>query len=244
VSNISVFAKIYNKTYKKICGVLPSPFPWHFQWLATVYLNKSLKQELLLLTGKVLDVGCGSAPYRIWCSSTAEYIGLDVVDGPEVDVCVKEGEMWELDQSYFDSVMSTQVLEHVKDLQFTVDEIDRVLKPGGTVVLAFPFLYNEHGAPWDYRRFTKHYASSLFQNYKVERMECCGSIGSTIGLLVLNWIENTFSLNKSLRLLKGMLILIWICFSFVINLLSIIFDTLDVTDTNYNNIVVVLKKPI
>ena len=42
----------------------------------------------------------------------------------------------------FDVVLSSQVFEHEENLTFTLGEIRHVLKPGGTAILSFPFLYN------------------------------------------------------------------------------------------------------
>jgi ubiquinone/menaquinone biosynthesis C-methylase UbiE len=94
-------------------------------------------------------------------------VGLDVLPGPAVDVVVASNEHWPLPDEKFDVILSSQVLEHVEHLDITLDEMRRVLKRGGVAILTFPFLYNEHGAPWDYRRFTGHQAEKLFPDCEV-----------------------------------------------------------------------------
>jgi SAM-dependent methyltransferase len=54
----------------------------------------------------------------------------------------------------FDIVLSINTLEHVYDLEGTLRELIRVLKPGGRIVFAVPFLYRVHGCPDDYNRPT------------------------------------------------------------------------------------------
>jgi SAM-dependent methyltransferase len=54
----------------------------------------------------------------------------------------------------FDTVVLLEVLEHVADAPAVLDEIARVLKPGGRLLLSVPFLYPLHDAPHDYRRYT------------------------------------------------------------------------------------------
>ena len=81
--------------------------------------------------GRVLDVGCGGKPYRSWFGAVTEYVGLDVVPGSSVDVVVSSNERWPLLDEHFDVLFSSQVLEHVENLEFTLLEMKRVLKKGG-----------------------------------------------------------------------------------------------------------------
>ena len=56
--------------------------------------------------------------------------------------------------NYFEGVICTQVLEHVIDEKKIIQEIFRVLKPNGKIVISVPFCYSEHEKPYDFRRFT------------------------------------------------------------------------------------------
>ena len=77
--------------------------------------------------------------------------------------------------------------------------MSRVLKRGGVAILTFPFLYNEHGAPWDYRRFTGYQAAKLFPDAEVLYLDKQGSIGSTMVILFLHWVEASMGLHNELR---------------------------------------------
>ena len=78
INRESRLGRLYRTTYEAICGVHPRLFPWHFQWLGTVYLSSTLKQRLPHFKGRVLDVGCGNKPYRNLSSQATEYVGIDV----------------------------------------------------------------------------------------------------------------------------------------------------------------------
>ena len=225
----------YQRIYEGICGKHPDLRPWHFQWLATYYLYRRLRQLLPDFRGRILDVGCGGKPYRSWFGVETYYVGLDVDRRSSADFVVSSNEHWPLLDVHFDVLFSSQVLEHVENLDLTLLEMSRVLKTGGSAVLAFPFLYNEHGTPWDYRRFTVHGAARLFQDFDIVNLEKLGGIGSTLVLLLLNWINNS-------RLLKVLLLPIWIPFSLAVNSLGLFMDKIDRTGAFYNNVLLVAKK--
>jgi SAM-dependent methyltransferase len=234
IKNESSLNRAYHHIYDGICGKHPDLRPWHFQWLATYYLYRRFRQLLPGYGGRVLDVGCGGKPYRSWFGAVTEYVGLDVVPGSSVDVVVSSNDRWPLLDEHFDVLFSSQVLEHVENLEFTLLEMKRVLKKGGGAVLAFPFLYNEHGTPWDYRRFTVHGAERLFLDFEIVQLDRLGGIGSTLALLLLNWLSNS-------RFLKA-LMPIWIPFSLVVNSLGLLMDKMDRTGAFYNNVLLVVKK--
>jgi SAM-dependent methyltransferase len=143
----SRLGRLYRVVYEGICGRIPNERPWHFQWLTRRLLRRALKPVLAKLSGRVIDVGCGSKPYRLYFGAVSEYIGLDIFPGPQVDVHVQPGMPWPLEDNRFDVVLCTEVLEHVQDLGQMLGELFRVLAPGGILVVTTPFIYNVHGAP-------------------------------------------------------------------------------------------------
>lgn len=233
---------LYRRAYDTLCGRHPNLWPWHFQWLDGVYLYRGLRKFLPRLGGRILDIGCGSKPYRDWFGSVTEYVGLDVVPGKEVDVLVRSDERWPYPDGYFDVLLSSQVLEHVEHLDFTLSEMFRVLKSNGVMVLSFPFIYNEHGIPWDFQRFTAYRAQRLFDDVDILHLERQGGIGSTLGLLFLNWIEASFNKNFATRLLKGMILPFWIFFSSIVNMFGYTLDKIDHTKGFYFNLLMIVRK--
>jgi len=108
--------------------------------------------------GKVLDLGCGNKPYEeMFKGVAAEYIGCDIVqsDLKKVDIICEVTKIPLLDSS-FDTVFSTQVIEHVEDHNALLKEAYRLLKPGGHIIVSGPMYWHLHEEPYDYFRFTKH----------------------------------------------------------------------------------------
>lgn len=110
-------------------------------------------------------------------------------------------------------------------------------------MLSFPFLYNEHGTPYDYHRFTVHRAKRLLPGFEIIHLEKQGGIGSTTVILLLNWMDMSMNSTFVTRLLKGLSLPLWVPVSFVLNLLGLVVDEIDRTGAFYNNIFVLIRKP-
>jgi SAM-dependent methyltransferase len=82
-----------------------------------------------------------------------EYVGLDVIAGPGVDVVVKLGEMPAFSLGSFDLVVSTSMLEHDAAFWRTLDIMAELVKPGGHLYVNAPSNGHYHAHPGDYWRF-------------------------------------------------------------------------------------------
>jgi SAM-dependent methyltransferase len=74
----------------------------------------------------------------------------------------------------FDAVICSELLEHVPEPSLVLQEVFRVIKPGGCLLVTVPFLYRIHGDPYDYNRYTDSYWLSLlkkigFSNLLIEK---------------------------------------------------------------------------
>jgi SAM-dependent methyltransferase len=117
--------------------------------------------------GDLLDVGCGEKPYEwIFGSQVERYVGCDWGATPHslhhVDLLADAARL-PFHDATFDTVLSTEVLEHVSDPARCVVELNRVLRPGGTLILTTPFLYWIHEAPHDYFRYTPYGLKALIR---------------------------------------------------------------------------------
>jgi SAM-dependent methyltransferase len=235
---------LYERLYGAICGVPPRPLrPWHYKWLTTVDLQRDLRDVTAQLEGRVLDVGCGEQPYRPWLTSASDYVGVDVEPGPGIDAVIRPGHAWPLSDAAFDSVLCTQVLEHDSDPGHTLAEIDRVLAPGGTVVVSVPFAYNEHMAPHDYRRWSAAgITADVGARFDVIEIRKQGLAGSLLGALWLNWIEHIIGRNRWLQLARALVFPLWILYSAAVNGIARAIDTLDPTGAFYLNVLVIARK--
>jgi SAM-dependent methyltransferase len=236
--------RVYDLVYATLCGSHPQIRPWHFQWLAAKDLYRELRLILPEVNGRILDVGCGDKPYRSWSTNAREYVGLDVTSDSAADVVVRPGDAWPLDDASFDTVLSTQVLEHVGDYDNVRSEISRVLKPGGRAIVSVPFVFNEHGAPDDFRRYSVYGVREIFpDDWQAIRLVRLGGFGSASGVLLLNWIDMSLSKTLATKVLKALLLPLWIPFSAIVNGLGQVFDSVGDTSAVYVNVLAVFEKP-
>jgi SAM-dependent methyltransferase len=241
--NMSRLGNLYNRIYSLVCGKHPNVRPWHFQWLPGKDLYAALKRVLPQLSGKVLDVGCGEKPYKIWLKHVSEHVGLDVNPESQADVRIRPGERWPFEDASFDAVLCTEVLQYIANLKNTLSEIDRVLKPGGQLVVTVPFVYNMHGVVHDFWRFSVHGVRELFADrYAIAEVKALGGIGSTVGTLLLNWAEVQMNRHKTTRWLKGMLLPVWLVFCGWVNVMGWLMDLADGTKAFYVNVLLVANK--
>ncbi len=160
-------------------------------------LAAAMRTYAPLLSGRVLDIGCGGKPYR-HLISCAEYIGVDVElpsghdhTDEEIDVFY-DGRTLPFADSSFDWVFTSEVLEHVFDPNMFVAEMARVLKPCGQVLLTVPFLYHEHEQPYDYGRYTSYGLKHLLHKsgFSVVHQDRLGHAADVIGQLMLSYMTS------------------------------------------------------
>jgi SAM-dependent methyltransferase len=106
--------------------------------------------------GLILDCGSGRRP--AYYSNVVNY---EIVDYDTTDV-LGIGEVLPFNNDAFDAVLSIAVLEHVRDPFRCASELSRVLKPGGKLFCAVPFLQPFHGYPHHYYNMTSLGLRNLF----------------------------------------------------------------------------------
>ncbi len=173
-----------------------------------IRFSEEVKKE-----ARILDFGCGAKPYAPYFP-TQRYIGLDGHAGSQADVVA--GERMPFRDAVFDCVFSFQVLEHVSDPHTLLAECRRVLKPGGTLLISAPFLYEYHACPTDYWRFTHEGLSHLLNGFSDIRITHDTSTEQTLISLLCSWIWHAGERWK-LKWLGNVLIfllnLVGLCFS-------------------------------
>src|SRR5436305_5366353 len=90
--------------------------PDHLYWLHFRTLEPFILSQLQQARAPLLDLGCGARPYKPYCPP-GESVGADVVQASNgaVDVLIKPGEPLALQDDYFETILCTQVMEHVED---------------------------------------------------------------------------------------------------------------------------------
>jgi len=107
---------------------------------------------------RLLDVGCGSMPYRSLFSAATSYDGLEI-DQPRNRANTNvthwyDGTLFPIADKSYSGVICSQVLEHSFQPELLLSEIYRVLEPGGRLLMTIPFFWPEHEQPYDSQRFT------------------------------------------------------------------------------------------
>jgi SAM-dependent methyltransferase len=130
----------------------------HSYWYLKLLLSKMRRvadSDSLAVGQKLLDYGCGNKPYRrLFTTKFAEYIGADLPGNPDAEIIIgPEGQVPAPDGS-FDCVLSTEVMEHTNDPRFYLQEVHRLVKPGGSLVLSVPAIWVYHPDPIDHWRWT------------------------------------------------------------------------------------------
>lgn len=119
-------------------------------------LKRSVERYLLEQNATILDLGCGKKPYQPFSLDKSDlYIGVDVSPSEFVDILCDGGKL-PFKGSCFSASLCLQVLEHVDDPKTTIDEIFRVLKPDGLLLLSTHGNWPVHESPHDYWRWTEH----------------------------------------------------------------------------------------
>jgi len=93
-----------------------------------------------------------------------EYLGIDRRAGPGVDL-VEDVEDLSLPDASVGTVLALSTFEHVPHFWKGLDEVRRVLRPGGALLLACPFYFHVHSYPSDYWRFTPEALELLLEGY-------------------------------------------------------------------------------
>jgi SAM-dependent methyltransferase len=137
----------------------PEPRLSH-NWLIKKLVNDKVSDHLGLLHGLTVDLGCGTRPYEQDILPHADrYVGVDwcnTLHGLHADVVADIGKPLPFKDGSVDSVVAFEVLEHVMEPALVLAEAQRILKPGGVLMLSVPFQWWVHEAPWDFYRYTRH----------------------------------------------------------------------------------------
>lgn len=146
---------------------------------------KDIKKYAPAINGKVLDLGAGKSPYKIFFKNASEYLRLDNRDYKNIDIVADITKKLPIKNNSFDSVVCIQVLEHVKNPKFVVNEICRVLKNNGRCLLTTHMAAPLHGEPYDYYRFTKYALKDLFKDFKYTEVKVSGGAALSIFQLIV-----------------------------------------------------------
>ncbi|NIV38353.1 MAG: methyltransferase domain-containing protein [Anaerolineae bacterium] len=160
--------------------------------------------------GKVIDLGCGTMPFRETLSDKAEvYHTLELRPTSEETTYVGDiQDMHMIENGLYDSILCLEVLEHIPSPCMALREMHRILAPGGMVILSVPHLSRLHEEPYDFYRYTTHGLHYLLEEHGFEVLEirekgglfsflghqistiCLGMVWPVPGMRQLIWFLN------------------------------------------------------
>jgi SAM-dependent methyltransferase len=130
-----------------------APVPSHMDYPHLVDLNEFMKSHASAEALTILDYGAGASPYKVYFPNS-DYRRADITDAPTLRYKIKpDSTIAEADET-FDLIISTQVAEHVPNPEVYFKECFRLLKPGGKLILSTHGIWDQHGSPYDFQRWT------------------------------------------------------------------------------------------
>lgn len=187
----------------------PALYLTHMSYLNNRQLKKSILKSIPYIHGKCVDIGSGNSPYKKFIlKNVSEYIAVDKGSVHQhmfqtskekfLDADIKN---LPLDDKSVDTILLTQVLEHIDEPFKALDEVKRVIKDDGIIILSVPFIYHAHATPYDYYRFSEYGLKKICETYNFEIIEFHyqGYLGTTIFSILNGFIWELASKYKYLR---------------------------------------------
>ena len=233
---------------------LPRLSDWHISskdphYIHYYFLINDIKEALeKYARGSFLDLGCGNKPYEtIYNPLTKTQIGCDAIqsDKNKVEVVCLATDL-KFENSSFDSILCTQVLEHVYDHHTMVKEVFRVLKSGGHIMLTVPFVWELHEEPHDFFRFTPYSLRTLFEEagFVVDYIKPNGGKWAAIYQLRNNMLYHSLRTRKTFFNKIKKIFFMELRFTQLRNLYAIWLDKKYRSDILTLNYIVVAHKPV
>lgn len=194
------------------------------------FVEEHLSKYRHLAKGRLVDVGCGQKPFRHLFENIDSYYGVDIGENSQADLICDVLDL-KIEDDSADSVLCTQVLEHVNEPNTLISEISRICRKEAVVLLTAPHISRIHLEPYDFFRFTKYGLKHLFEKngFEIIAIEEMGGFFLTMAYLT------NFYLRKKLG-----------PFSYAVNpVINLLYVPIRYIDKNKNhafNYLVVAKK--
>ncbi len=131
-------------------------------WTNRNFIIRSLKY----LKGDVIDIGCDTGKYKgiiLSAPDVKSYTGLDFYRTSVCDIVADLNKPLPIEDEKYDSAICISVIEHLKEPQLALNEMARILKKGGYLILATPWIFPYHEEPEDYFRYSRQALEHMFE---------------------------------------------------------------------------------
>ncbi len=141
--------------------------------IARLYGTREVMEAVLdYVHGDVLDFGAGKGKQKPLLGTRAKtYTAIDIAPHPNVDIV---GDILDppIADSSYDTIVSNQVIEHVREPWTMMRQVARILRPNGMCIITAPFLVPYHAHPHDFFRFTEEGLKSLCESNGLKIILC------------------------------------------------------------------------
>lgn len=163
-----------------------------------IELHDQIRRHSEFIQGRVLDIGAGNFPRYKNLFKFDEYVRMDIKSSENIDV-VGSIEHIPSPDNAFDSIVCTQVLGDIYDVERAFGELYRVLRRGGVILITESLFDPLHDEPNDFWRFTEHGLRRLAENagFEVRLLERRGGYWSVMAQMKARyWIERLHANGK------------------------------------------------
>lgn len=226
--------------------------PLNYCFLVYYYLINEIKKNASHAKGTLLDVGCGSSPFKNFFKPYIEkYLKHEHPAAAKPNIkydFLSELPKISCGNNEIDTIVSFSVLEHVSEPFETINEFARILKKDGKFIISVPQYWHLHEEPHDYIRFTKYILNKKIteSGFEIIMMKELGGSFATVGqalcnalvlLFDLNHVKNIFSFLKGSKtpdigksiiyaVIRSPLILLSVILIPIVNILFLLLDKL------------------
>jgi|GEM_PF-573647 len=134
-----------------------NPHPQDPHYIARSTIIAALAKLAPTVKGRMVDIGSGhSRGYEdLFKTRVDEYLCIDQQYAENVDICTDCYDVPLPDDSV-DTILSTQMLEHLDTPALMLQETYRLLKSNGKLILTVPMVWGLHEEPIDFYRYTEY----------------------------------------------------------------------------------------
>lgn len=213
-------------------------------------IDKAIESAASQSHGVLFDVGCGSKPYRkVFAPYVEKHLGLEY--SPEsgyrknlADFCGDAMNLPMADESV-DTILCTEVLEHIPHPEKAIAEFARILRPNGVIITTAPFFFPIHDS-WDFYRYTHDGIATLMKanNLEIVKVEPLSGTAVTLALLFnLYWFDLGFMWTKWLYPFSVVLRPLLLLLCFIVNVIGGLFEViLPSKQMSFNHLTIARKK--
>ena len=136
---------------------------WRGKSNGRIFSNWMIKEHCKNLRGVMVDLGGGDRPSyeRYWRIIPEKFVRVDNDPAKEPDVVADINAPLPFPDAFADNIFLFSVLYIIKNPENLFREVQRILKPGGSLWIVSPFLFAEAKEPSDFRRYTSEGLKTL-----------------------------------------------------------------------------------